>query len=579
MKINVPETGNRLAIRLAILMTLALAPLGSIAVYSEYDSWKAQKEAHEAALIARSVDAVTGPRALLENAMISAITLAPVILDRIENPADCSEYLAEYVAQSGFYSFAGFIDPSGRMECVSQGDFLDLSDVPGFAEATENPRRNFTFQQDGHVTQRPVLLANAPAFRDDALAGFVTISISRTRFDMFSTTLQTDKANKRTYLVNHRGDVLSGAEDEAAEEMLPFPGQTEDLIAARNAIQTGAGQGGLDRLFTIAELMPGQLYVLGSWDPSHPQLHEAMNIWRFVFPVLMWLASIAVVMFAINYLVVRHLRQINGQLRRFALGYRDELQRVPDDAPRELREISTTFTKMALLIRRDEIERDEALREKTTLLKEVHHRVKNNLQLIASILNLQIRRLSDPQARVIMQGVQTRVRSLATIHRTLYQQDRVSETQAAEFFETILNETMAIAQSDMADIEVDAEFEPAAIAPDKIIPASLLFAEALSNAIKHAAPPQGEGSPRLRIRFSENAGHAQLVVRNSLAGPPSVSGSGGLGQELMTAFALQIHGDLEVGPVEDELGHGWEMKLRLATTVPDTTAPITGRVL
>lgn len=579
MKVNIPDTGNRLAIRLAILMTLALAPLGSIAVYSEYDSWNAQKKAYEAAQIARSIDAVTGPRALLESAMTSAISLAPVIMDRIENLSDCSEYLADYVARSGFYSFAGFIDASGRMECASQGDFIDFSDGPEFAAAIENPRHSFTFQKDGSVTRRPVLLANAPVIRDDQVAGIVSISISRTRFDLLSTTIRTEEAIKRTYLVNHRGDVLSGADDEETEDMLPLPEQVRTLIAARNAVLLGPARGGGDRHFTIAELMPGQLYVLGSWDPSHPQLEQRMSYLRFGFPVLMWLASIAVVMFAINYLVVRHLRQINGQLRRFALGYRDELQRMPDDAPRELREIGTTFNKMALLIRRDEIERDEALREKTTLLKEVHHRVKNNLQLIASILNLQIRRLSDPEARAIMQGVQTRVRSLATIHRTLYQQDRVSDTQATDFFETILNETVAIAQSDMADIVVDAEFEPVVIAPDKIIPASLLFAEALSNAIKHATPPKGESSRYLRIRCQENAGFAELVVRNSLAAPEAASSSGGLGQELMTAFALQIHGDLQTGPVEDELGYGWEMRLRLAVVLPDEVTPITGRVL
>ncbi len=579
MKVSVPETGNRLATRLAILMTLALAPLGSIAVYSEYDSWNAQKQAHEAELISRSIDAVTGPRALLESAMTSAITLAPVILDRIDNLSDCSGYLAEYVAQSGFYSFAGFIDSSGRMECVSEGDTVDFGDGPEFAAAIENPRHSFTFQQDGSVTRRPVLLANAPVIRDDAVAGIVTISISRTRFELLSASVNADEAIKRTYLLNHRGDVLSGPDDEAAEGKLPLPEQAQELISARNAILAGPARDGSDRHFTIAELMPGQLFVLGSWDSSNPQLQQRMSYWRFGFPVLMWLASIAVVMLAINFLVVRHLRQINGQLRRFALGYRDALQRIPDDAPHELREIGTTFNKMALLIRRDEIERDEALREKTTLLKEVHHRVKNNLQLIASILNLQIRRLSDPEARAIMQGVQARVRSLATIHRTLYQQDRVSDTQATEFFETILNETVSIAQSDMADIVVDAEFDAVAIAPDKIIPASLLFAEALSNAIKHAAPPDGGASRMLRIRCRENAGYAELIVRNSLAGPGTVSQSGGLGQELMTAFALQIHGDLEMGPVEDDLGHGWEMKLRLAAVIPDEAAPITGRVL
>lgn len=554
---------NRLASRLAILLTLALAPLGSIAIFAEYGSWKTEKTAQEAGLLVRTLDAVTGQRAILESAASSADTLIRSLRDVLDDPAVCSELLEDYIRRTGFYAFAGFIGTDYVMDCISQGDALDFSENEHFAGLFESPRNMFSFQDAGIVSGMPVVVVTRQVIHEDRLLGFLIVSISRARFDLIATSPSTQTGPKKIYLLNHLGDALPQSDGDNTKEMLPNPETIASFIDARNGIFRARSVDGEARVFTLSELAPRQLFVLGSWEADDPQVQSRINLMRLSFPLLMWLASIAVVMLAVHYLVVRHLRHINSQLRRFALGNRDEFQRLPSVAPSELRELDSTFTKMARLIRRDESEREEALREKTMLLREVHHRVKNNLQLIASILNLQFRRLQDPQARTILRGVQLRVRSLASIHQTLYSKNRISDANATAFFEAILTETLAMSQSDMSGLIVDTRFEPVTLPPDKIIPASLLFAEAVTNAIKYAAPPKGQTAARIEISFLPHDNIAELRVFNSLAEEGPSSASDGLGRELMTAFALQINADFEIGPIKDENGFGWEMRLRL----------------
>lgn len=555
---------NRLAWRLALLLTLALAPLGSIAIFAEYESWRTQRAAQDSNLVSRTLDAVTGQRAILESALSSAGALAPRMVDTLNDSATCSGLLEQFIRESGFFAFAGFVGVDGLMTCSSQGGPLDFRNSPFFQEILASPRRTFSFRDAGLVTGQPVVIVTQPLVREETLLGFLIISIARARFDMIATAPTAETAPKAVFLVNHHSDTMSQSELADPDLKLPEPGKLAEFLEARNGVFRARSVSGDVRVFTLSEIVPRRLFVLGSWEDDDPQVRSPLSLWRLGFPLVMWLASIAVVMLAVHYLVVRHLRQINSQLRRFALGNREEFRRLPQDAPSELRELDSTFSKMARLIRRDEVERENALREKTILLKEVHHRVKNNLQLIASILNLQFRRLKDPQARAILKGVQLRVRSLASIHRTLYEKNRISAKNATAFFDAILSETLALSQPEVSGLTIDTEFDPVNLPPDKIIPAALLFAEAVTNALKYATPHAGQTTAQIKISCLPQDSHAELRVYNSLSEAGPKPANNGLGQELMMAFALQVDAEFEIGPVEDERGFGWEMCLRLS---------------
>ena len=564
---------NKLAARLAVILTLAIVPLGGVALYSEYTSWSTQAQARETQLIASTVDATTGQRALLASVAQEAASLAPRIVDRLGDPLGCSTFLEDYVDDSSFFAFAGFVATDGILVCASEGRGADLSDGDDFEQFLAQPRSSFRFQEAGRVTGLPVVLINRPVYDGTTLVGLLTISVTRNTLDMIATRPDPNSDPKIVYLVNARGNTLTYSDDPNAAELLPSQTDLQDLIAQGQGVFDGTTAQGTARVFTIATLMPGQLFALGSWSPDSVNALLRPDYTRLLLPVAIWIASVGVLMLSIHYLVVRHLKQINAQLRRFALGDRGDFARLPSDAPTELREIDSTFSKMARLIRRDEAELEDALREKTVLLMEVHHRVKNNLQLIASILNLQMRRMSDPEARAILKGVQARVRALASIHRALYEETRVSDIDATAFLQSILEDTLAMAGADRKKLDIETHFQPVALPADKIIPAAMLFAEALTNALKYASPAQGTDAPRVVTSISAKDGAVELRVRNSLADHRSQPEDKGLGSELMTAFAMQIDAKLDVGPVTDAAGTGWEILLRVddAGMNPDTS--------
>ncbi|MCC5967705.1 MAG: sensor histidine kinase [Natronohydrobacter sp.] len=565
---------NRLVTRLSVVLTLALVPLGAIAIYSEYDGWQRQRAVLEANLISRTSDAVQGQRALLGSAMDAARVLGPNLLDLSDDPIACSDYLADFIDQTGLYAFAGFISAQGQMDCVSSGERQDFSGSDGLEQTRKDPRPNFSFQPLGSVTRQPVVLVNFPVVQEGELQGIVSISISLATFQLISTPSDPDTGLISVVLVNAKGHTLTASGRADSAEVLPDEDRIDRFLTKREGVFIAPSISESERVYTLVELAPRQLYALGSWSSDVTRASFTPNLWRLAFPVLMWIASVGALILSVHYLVVRHLRHINAQLRRFALGNRAEFQRLPEDAPAELREIDSTFSKMARLIRRDEIEREAALQEKTVLLKEVHHRVKNNLQLIASILNLQMRRLQDAQARAILKGVQTRVRALASIHRTLYEETGVSKVDATVFLESILRDNLALAATQSRNLKISTQLDPVIISPDKIIPVALLFSEALTNALKYATAVAGEDAPELSITLRTEGHGIELCLRNSCSAANSEATDSGLGRELMTAFALQIGAELDMGAVADEKGSGWQIRLRLSEGTGESDAPL-----
>lgn len=556
---------HRLSERLAILLTLGLAPLGAIAIYSEWQSARIETDARASALVAQTGDAVAGQAALLRSALLASDALGRAVVAKRDDPTACSEVLREYIQGTAFFTVAGFMDLQGRIACLSEGEPIFLGMTPTLQDQIDNPRQTLKFDQSGIISGMPVTMATSPVFDGNDLAGFMILSVSTVAFRRISTHPDPDTAPRGTFLLNNTGDVLIGDLDDAALALLPPAEKLQQLVASGEGVSTRRSRSGDTRHFTLAQLIPGQLYALGSWDENQLDHASGPFILRLALPVVMWLASVLVVMLAVNLLVVRYLQQINRQVRRFALGDRSDIAPLSQEAPTELRELSGTVSKMAMIIRRNEKASAEALEEKTVLLQEVHHRVKNNLQLIASILNLQVRKVTDPMARNIIHGVQARVRSLASIHRTLYELDQITEQDSARIFNQIMNDAVAMVTTDTPDLETKSDIRHITVPQANLIPFSLLFTEALTNALKYVTRGE-DGKRRMEVSMLETDTGAQLIVWNSCYPAEDCVEGLGLGRELMTAFAQQIDGEIEMGPTDDSRGPGWQVEVRLNAT-------------
>ena len=224
-----------------------------------------------------------------------------------------------------------------------------------------------------------------------------------------------------------------------------------------------------------------------------------------------------------------------------------------EDAPTEIADVSRTFHNMVRILNRDEAALEAAIDEKTVLLKEVHHRVKNNLQLIASIISMQGRLIEDDDAKRTLRSVQDRVASLASIYKNLYQAEHLESVDADRLISEVINQMTSASMGPGKRLKVDTKLEPLILQPDQAVPLTLLTNEAFTNAMKYAGIPPGHDEAGARVSLVRVDGdHAELKVTNSIGEKDLNIESTGLGGQLIEAFALQLDGEAVIETSETE---------------------------
>lgn len=187
-----------------------------------------------------------------------------------------------------------------------------------------------------------------------------------------------------------------------------------------------------------------------------------------------------------------------------------------------------------------------SLREKEVLLSEVHHRVKNNMAVISSLLALQSRHLNDVRDRDMFKESQGRIRSMALIHERLYQNNDFAHIDLPDYFSALVNNiknTFTIS----SELRVNLEVEHVNLDIDTLVPCGLIINELLTNAFKYAF--EGHASPEIgiAIRKLDSSSFALTVSDNGAGLPPGfdVTHSTGLGLQLVNTLCRQIKGTLE----------------------------------
>jgi len=171
-----------------------------------------------------------------------------------------------------------------------------------------------------------------------------------------------------------------------------------------------------------------------------------------------------------------------------------------------------------------------SLREKEILLREINHRVKNNLQIISSLLNLQSKKIEDEQALKMFQESQNRVRSMALIHEKLYQSKDFTDISFGDYIRSLATELFQFYELDPSRIKLTLEVENISVNINAAIPYGLIINELITNALKHAFPSSivsagngryGEGGQEIRITFKQTDRNVELVVSDNGVGIPS----------------------------------------------------------
>jgi PAS domain S-box-containing protein len=196
--------------------------------------------------------------------------------------------------------------------------------------------------------------------------------------------------------------------------------------------------------------------------------------------------------------------------------------------------------------KRTEREMMESLREKEVLLKEVHHRVKNNLQIISSIFNLQRDHVEgDPQALELLLESRNRIHSMSFIHESLYQTKNFSQVDFAQYIEGLCR-NLVLSYALNGKVRLHTELEHIMLDLDKAIPCGLILNELISNALKHAFPNNAEGV--ITIGLAESGHTVRITLGDNGCGFPKQydhARDKGLGMELVEMLIEQLDGKVE----------------------------------
>lgn len=554
---------SRLAVRFAVILALALLPAGFVGFVQTKTLQNEVQARSEVALMGAALQAAAAEVTLINRVRGMVATLAITVKDVIGDEAACNELMSKVAIAEPTASLAAYVPVSGQMTCSSVGRVYDFAENPLFRSIVEARSPHFVVNPNGPISGTSVLGISHPVY--DAYGtylGYVVMSLphealTELRFAAF------DGRNEfNTPLVfwtfDNGGMLLtSNAELSTAELQVPAGRPLSDFVGTEGDIFRARSMGGLDITYAVVPIQPGSLYLMGSFLPDTSGALGNIGLSAYVPTLLMWLAGLVASGFAAELLVTRHVRTLNRSIVSFAKGDRRLHAIDLNNAPAELEELASAYMSMTESITRSEASLEDSVHQKEVLLREVHHRVKNNLQLISSIMNIQIRSARSGEAKDLLKNLQERVMSLATVHRGLYQTSGLADVRARELIPDIVRQIMSMSSGPEKPFKTEIDVDDLRLVPDQAVPMSLLLAEALTNAIKHSGATRGAAG-KLTVRLKRSGGSdAMLEIVNSRripeSGEPNLGAPEiGIGSQLIAAFVQQLGGRKEQGDTEGD---------------------------
>ena len=222
--------------------------------------------------------------------------------------------------------------------------------------------------------------------------------------------------------------------------------------------------------------------------------------------------------------------------------------RHPTDQDRHLIDFATHLASVGIERRQAEANTKSSLKEKELLLKEIQHRVKNNLQIINSLLDLQALSIRNKQAKVVFEECQNRIRSMALLYEKLYLSADLGNVQLRDYTQSIIDHLTQFYGPIARRVSVQLRCTDVSISLDCAIPCGLIINELVSNALKHGFPKDRRGRVKITIRPSRGQ-RLELIVSDDGIGLPDDIDSRlnqTLGLQLTKALALeQLHGRIK----------------------------------
>ncbi len=569
--------------RMVLLILAAAVPLLVLAVVVSWQDYalafrvsREQTTMLRAAAVARHQAAVAGLRQML-GALADA---APVLATLAAPQHDLCTALLEHVRlidpdrQAGL----GVTDAAGRTVCQSadpaaqavspDGDWLAATvRAPWFGAVARDAGAALGPLQA--AAGAPFLPAAAPIRRDGRFVGAV---LALARVDWLGGSFAPGNAGAKAgtqaagdaprgtaggaaspaapqlWLIDPAGRVIGT--DGAAPGALPPP-DVLHALQRHDRVISATSAGGQPYAYASAFLGDGLRLLVGQLLSAAEAAALHTLLLRIAVILVLILAGLAAVLSGAHHAVVAPVRRLEAAVRLWRHGEAFD-RTLAAGLPAELRALAVAFAEASDVLSEREGQLRRALQQQELLMQEIHHRVKNNLQIVASLLNLQASRIRQPQARTEFESTRDRVRALATLHRHLYAQGEVQTIAMRSFLGELCSQLFEAMGEPVGErIQLEIEAPELRMLSDQAVPLSLIVTEVVGNALKYAFPDGRAG--RIAIRLTAEAECAELLIEDDGIGmhrggeaPAGGSSGSGIGIQLIHGFVRQLRATLEI---------------------------------
>ena len=547
------RTKLTVAVIVAVLPALALSAWQAVEWQRNADIRKSQSVAATAELAAaRYRELIEGSRRLLEaacseNAVRQSANpeAAPAEINR------CEAYLKGVLQKfPKEYSSAAVTDEQGVARCATLPTAVGVgfSDREIFRLVRDTKAFALGAQVVGRVEARTVIPAALPILQDGAFRGMCAVGISLETVGDLVTSVRA-AGDVTVALVDRNGGSIGG--DPSAIRALPVAARVAAAIVGEQAAFRDYGQDGSFYEFHLLPLASKSIFVITAAGVADrwPALADAWG--GFAAVVLALAGALLAVWLGADRWCVRPLRYIQNFADRVARGEDIELARQGSWAP-ELASVSDGVKAMAEAIASREAELRAGLEQRDHMLREIHHRVKNNLQMISSLLNLQAGEIRSPRIRRFFGDAQNRVLTLSILHRHLYERSSWALVDFQQFISDLVRQiSVGRRAPDLPQPRYHIRAPIMAVGPDIAIPVGLIVTEAVSSALDRSF--DGVAGPEIRIEAGDKASMVELVIEDNGVGSGGTIRPGvrsGFGLTLIRGLAMQLGGEAEISSRE-----------------------------
>ena len=474
----------------------------------------------------------------------------------------CEAYLGQVLQKfPNEYSSAFVTDAAGTARCSSAPIAVGMgfSDREIFRLVRETGKFTVGAQIASRVTPTAVIPTALPILKDGEFRGMCALEISLGSFaDLVTPASTADPI--AVSLVDRRGVSLAGSAE--AARVLPVAVRLAAAIVGDQKAFREYGQDGQLYEFHLLPLADTSIFVVAA-APVAEGFPSLLDDWGgFILVVLALAAALAAVWLGADRWCVQPLRYIRDFADRVARGDDMKLEPKRPWGP-ELASVGEGVRAMAAAIASREAELRDGLEQRDHMLREIHHRVKNNLQMISSLLNLQAGEIRSPRIRRFFGDAQNRVLTLSILHRHLYERSSWSLVDFQQFISDLVRQiSVGRRKPDRPQPRYQIRAPIMAVGPDIAIPIGLIVTEAVSSALNRNF--DNVTAPEIRIEAADKAGSVELTIEdNGVGGGGSLEpdARGGFGLTLIRGLAMQLGGEAHISSRE---GGG----MRVAVTFP-----------